>query len=62
MSHFYGRIQGNRGEATRSGTKGSGYHATAAIWSGYIVTSLWFNERTGYVSRLAGDVAGIRCL
>jgi len=30
MSHFYGRVQGNRGDATRGGSKASGFDATAA--------------------------------
>ncbi|MCP4900166.1 MAG: hypothetical protein GY906_24610 [bacterium] len=36
MSHFYSSIQGNRGEATRCGTKGSGIRATAQSWEGSI--------------------------
>jgi hypothetical protein len=34
MAHFYGSIQGQRGEATRLGTKASGLHVTAASWQG----------------------------
>lgn len=33
MAHFYGRIQGNRGEATRCGSKNSGINATVESWS-----------------------------
>lgn len=33
MAHFYGRLQGNRGEATRCGSKDSGIDATAESWS-----------------------------
>jgi hypothetical protein len=36
MSEFYGRIQGNRGEATRGGTKASGISATAETWHSVI--------------------------
>ena len=43
MSHFYSKIQGNRGEATRCGTKGSGIVATAASWTGAIRTELWYD-------------------
>ena len=44
MSHFYGYIHGNRGEATRCGTKDSGYTAWAQGWEGRISISLWYNE------------------
>lgn len=47
MSHFYSRIKGRRGEATRCGTKGSGIDATAASWSGSIVTRMWHDDATG---------------
>jgi hypothetical protein len=36
MSHFYGTLQGNRGEATRCGTKDSGITTVAASWSGAV--------------------------
>lgn len=40
MSHFYGRLQGARGLATRCGTKDSGMRAEATGWSiGGIVTA-----------------------
>ena len=42
MSHFYSKIQGNRGEATRCGTKDSGVTATAASWTGAIRTELLY--------------------
>ena len=42
MSHFYSVIQGNRGQATRCGTKDSGVTATAASWTGAIRTDLWY--------------------
>ena len=41
MSHFYASIQGNRGEATRCGTKGGmmgwirGWHSGVKVWSEY---------------------------
>jgi hypothetical protein len=47
MSHFYGVIQGNRGDATRGGSKGSGLTATAASWAGAITVELAHNELTG---------------
>lgn len=33
MAHFYGEIQGNRGEATRMGTKDSGFRGHIRGWS-----------------------------
>lgn len=32
MAHFYGEIQGNRGEATRMGTKDSGFRSHIRGW------------------------------
>lgn len=32
MSHFYSRIQGSKGAATRCGTRGSGISAEATGW------------------------------
>ena len=32
MAHFYGTVQGNRGEATRTGSKNSGMYAEAKGW------------------------------
>jgi hypothetical protein len=47
MSHFYGGIRGDRGEATRRGRKSSGYRAYAASWQGAIEVHLGHNEQTG---------------
>jgi hypothetical protein len=33
MAHFYGEIQGNRGEATRLGTKDSGFRGHIRGWN-----------------------------
>ena len=33
MAHFYGSMQGSRGEATRCGTKGSGMSAHVRSWT-----------------------------
>lgn len=40
MSHFYGTLDGNRGEATRCGSKDSGLRTTAASWAGAIKVEL----------------------
>lgn len=45
MSHFYGTLQGTRGEATRCATKKSGLTTTAASWDGAIRTTLYVNEQ-----------------
>jgi hypothetical protein len=44
MAQFYASIQGNRGEATRLGTKSSGMMTVAASWQGAVKTYLWYNE------------------
>ena len=36
MSHFYGTTKGNRGEATRTGSKQSGMETYCASWQGAI--------------------------
>lgn len=44
MSHFYGIVQGGRGEATRTGHKTTGLVATAASWKGAIKTTLFVDD------------------
>jgi hypothetical protein len=44
MSHFYGVLNGSRGEATRLGTKSSGMTATAASWQGAVRTQLYTGD------------------
>jgi|TARA_R110000824_G_scaffold14875_1_gene63023 hypothetical protein len=44
MSHFYGSVQGNRGQATRGGSKKSGYHATVASWDGALRIRLFHHN------------------
>ena len=38
MAHFYGTIEGNRGQATRCGSKSSGMTSYAASWAGAVRT------------------------
>lgn len=45
MSHFYGTLQGGRGESTRCGTRSSGMTTHAAGWGGAIRVDLF--ERDG---------------
>lgn len=47
MAHFYGTVQGGRGEASRLGTKNGGLVTRAASWSGAIAVSLNHNEQRG---------------
>ncbi len=47
MSHFYGGVCGNRGPATRGGSKQSGYHSYARSREGQVDVYLWHNARTG---------------
>ncbi len=47
MAHFYGTLSGNRGEATRCGTKKSGLVTYAAGWGGAIRVSVIQDEATG---------------
>lgn len=44
MSHLYGTVQGNRGEATRGGSKGSGIETYAASWRGAIRVKVYYDE------------------
>lgn len=44
MSHFYGTLEGNRGEATRCGTKASGIETYAASWSGAVRVHVYYDE------------------
>ena len=46
MSHFYGVLAGNRGQATRGGTKTSGYLTIAASWDGAIQVRLSYDKET----------------
>jgi len=44
MSHFYGTVQGNRGEASRGGSKDSGMETYCASWSGAVRCSAYINS------------------
>ncbi len=48
MSHFYGTLEGNRGEATRCGTKASGITTHAAGWGGAIRVNVYEREGKDY--------------
>ncbi len=44
MSHFYGYLQGTRGEATRCGSKGSGISAHIRSWKNDVYVTLKADE------------------
>ena len=44
MSHFYGTVQGNRGEASRGGSKDSGMTTYCASWSGAVRCEAYIDE------------------
>lgn len=44
MSHFYASIQGNRGEATKTGTKISGVHGHIRGWDFGIKVDMYIND------------------
>lgn len=44
MAHFYGKLDGSRGQATRCGTKKSGMQTVAASWSGAVRVTLYEHE------------------
>lgn len=45
MSHFYGTLQGQRGEATRCGSRSSGLVTNAASWNGAIQVELYVDAQ-----------------
>ena len=44
MSAFYGMVQGNRGAATRGGSKASGFKSTVQSWDGSIITRMYYGD------------------
>jgi len=44
MSTFYGTIIGNRGAATRGGSKASGFRAAAQSYDGSVITHLNYDD------------------
>jgi len=47
MSHFYGTLQGSKGQTTRQGTKKSGIESRTASWQGAVRVSAFHDEETG---------------
>jgi hypothetical protein len=44
MSTFYGMVQGNRGAATRGGSRASGFKASVQSWDGSIITQMSYDK------------------
>jgi hypothetical protein len=49
MSTFYGMVQGNRGAATRGGSRASGFKSTAQSWNGSVITYLSYDANDNLV-------------
>ena len=66
MSHFYGTLKGNRGEATRTGTSKSGLTVHAASWRGAVCVTLSHDAATDtdhyHVALVPWHGAGARCV
>lgn len=64
MSHFYGTIDGQAGQATRRGSKNSGLRVVAASWDGAVEVTLRHDEAKGYdvaeVSLIPWQGRGVR--
>jgi hypothetical protein len=43
MAHFWGTVQGGRGQAERAGHKNTGMHTEAASWSGCIDVQVYYD-------------------
>jgi hypothetical protein len=48
MAHFYGTVQGDRGEASRMGGKRGGLTTQAASWQGSVRTRLYEKDGQDY--------------
>ena len=47
MSHFYGTVRGNRGDAHRGGSADSGMQTQCASWSGAVQCNAYVDDETG---------------
>jgi hypothetical protein len=44
VAHFYGKIHGQRGPASRLGNRNSGLQVTAASWAGCVEVNLYVRD------------------
>jgi hypothetical protein len=54
MAHFFGTVQGGRGETSRLGHASSGLRTRAASWRGAVEVELTHDDETG------ADIATVR--
>lgn len=57
MSEFYARIRGNRGEATRGGSKASGITATVETWQSILRVSMHCTDESDEHKGVSGHVS-----
>lgn len=70
MSEFYGQVVGNRGPASRGGSKQSGIHVSAQSWDGSVQVKLRYDMddelqvqvSTSHRSEMYGDVVFVGSL
>jgi hypothetical protein len=56
MAEFYSTTYGNRGTATRCGSKASGIHSSVQSWEGSIATALYVTaDGTTYARIVVGS-------
>ncbi len=60
MSAFYGSICGNRGAATRGGSKNSGFRSSCQSWNGSIIATMHYNDKEQLIVRV-GTNDGSSC-
>lgn len=60
MSTFYGMICGNRGAATRGGSKDSGFRSSCQSWNGSVITTMDYNSKDELIVRV-GTSDGSSC-
>ena len=60
MSTFYGMICGNRGAATRGGSKDSGFRSSCQSWNGSVITTMHYNDEDKLIVRV-GTNDGSSC-
>ena len=58
MSAFYGMVQGNRGAATRGGSRASGFKSTVQSWDGSIITEMSYDDKDRLMVNISVDTDG----
>lgn len=59
MAHFYGTLQGNRGEASRCGSPSSGLVTEAASWQGAVRCYVYVKGGKDWVRVSLGPWMGV---